>query len=202
MPRVFELFRTCCNLIHMEEFALEPGEKVLRTVRKHWFVLVASLVPFLLLAWLPLFVPNVLAHLADGSADALPLLASLTVANPWFRLFLGMWWLFLWVAAFNTFTQYYLNHWVVTTLRIVRVRQLGFFSRDVSSFLLVKVQDVSTGVHGILADLLGYGSVRVETAGDASRCFVMDGIADPTGMRDLIMKEIAELHGNDGNAAV
>jgi len=38
--------------------------------------------------------------------------------------------------------------------------------------------------------------VRVETAGDASRHFSMDGVEDPTGMRDLIMSEIAALHSD------
>lgn len=182
----------------MSEFPLEDGERVMRTVRKHWFVLVVSLVPFLLLAWLPTFLPGFLAGFAMTSESA-GLFAVLTPENPWFRLFLGFWWLCLWIAAFNGFTQYYLNHWVITTTRIVRVRQYGFFSREVSSFLLLKVQDVSTTVDGLFADLLGYGSVRVETAGDASRHFVMDGIDDPTGMRDLIMREIAALHhGREG----
>jgi len=177
----------------MEEFQLEPGERVIRTVRKHWFVLLVSFIPFLVLAWLPTFIPGFLAAFADAGAGSLPFLEGLTLANPWFRLFLGLWWLFLWIGAFNTFTQYYLNHWVITSLRIVRVRQHGFFNRNVSSFLLAKVQDVSTTVDGIFADLLGYGCVRVETAGDASRNFAMDGIDDPQGMRDLIMAEIAML---------
>lgn len=180
----------------MNEFPLDVGERVTRTVRTHWFVLLVSLIPYLLLAWLPLFVPPFLATLTASEPVTSGVFASLTDTNPWFRLFLGLWWLCIWIAAFNAFTQFYLNHWVITTTRIVRIRQRGFFNRDVSSFLLVKVQDVSTSVDGIFADLLGYGSVRVETAGDASRHFSMDGIADPTGMRDLIMSEIAALHGD------
>lgn len=175
----------------MEEFALEPDERVTRTVRKHWFVLLASLLPFLLLAWLPTFLPGFLVGLGDGQ---FPALTMLTLENPWFRLVVGLWWLFLWIGAFNIFTQYYLNHWVITTLRIVRIRQYGFFSREVSSFLLSHVQDVSTTVDGIFADILGYGTVQVETAGSASKHFVMDGIDDPQGMRDMIMREIAELY--------
>ncbi|MBU2159165.1 PH domain-containing protein [Patescibacteria group bacterium] len=175
----------------MEEFQLEPGERVIRTVRKHWFVLLITAIPFILLAWLPTLIPGLFARMAES---AFPLLPYITADSPWFRLFLGLWWLLLWIGAFNAFTQYYLNHWVITSLRIVRIRQHGFFSRDVSSFLLGHVQDVTTNVHGIFADLLGYGSVQVETAGTASKNFVMDGIEDPQGMRDLIMREIAELY--------
>lgn len=168
----------------------------MRTVRKHWFVLLVSFIPFLLLAWLPVAVPMLLAKLSTMSPETANLFGMLSSENPWFRMFLGLWWLFLWIGAFNTFTQYYLNHWVITTTRIVRIRQHGFFSREVSSFLLVKVQDVSTSVDGIFADLLGYGCVRVETAGEASSNFSMDGIDDPQGMRDLIMSEIAALHAD------
>lgn len=173
------------------EFQLDEGERVTRTVRKHWFVLVVSFIPFLLLAWFPTFLPGFFAGM---SGNEFPFLSFLNAENPWFRLFLGLWWLFLWIGTFNIFTQYYLNHWVITTSRIVRIRQHGFFNREVSSFLLSRVQDVSTTVDGIFADLLGYGSIRVQTAGTASQDFVMDGIDDPQGMRDMIMREITDLY--------
>lgn len=186
------------SLADMEEFQLDPGERVTRTVRKHWFVLLVSFIPFLLLAWLPTVIPGLLVKLSSTSPEAMALFGQFTAENPWFRLFLGLWWIFLWIGAFNTFTQYYLNHWVITTARIVRIRQHGFFSREVSSFLLSRVQDVTTEVNGIFADLLGYGSVRVQTAGTESKDFVMDGVEDPTGMRDLIMSEIASLNRKTG----
>lgn len=172
----------------------------MRTVRKHWFVLLVSFMPFLLLAWLPTVLPSLLLSFSGNAPEVTALFAAFTSENPWYRLFLGFWWLFLWIGAFNAFTQYYLNHWVVTTTRIVRISQRGFFSREVSSFLLIKVQDVSTTVDGIFADLLGYGCVRVETAGDASRHFSMDSVDNPTGMRDLIMAEIAALHADPSPA--
>lgn len=175
----------------MEEFQLEQGERVIRTVRKHWFALLLSLLPYALLAFLPTLLISFLTGMTAANPGTVPLLQSLTPANPWFRLFLGLWWLSLWIGAFTSFTQYYLNHWVITTLRIVRIRQHGFFAREVASFHLIRVQDVTTEVNGIFADLLGYGHVRVQTAGTASKNFVMDGIDDPQGMRDLIMSEIA-----------
>lgn len=183
----------------MEEFQLDPGERVLRTVRKHWFVLLVSFVPYAFLAWLPTVFAPVLSFFASGNPEAAALFAQLTPQNPWFRLFLGLWWLCLWIGAFTSFTQYYLNHWVITTLRIVRVRQHAFFAREVASFHLTRVQDVTTDVNGIFADLLGYGSVRVQTAGTDSKHFVMDGIDDPQGMRDLIMSEIATLYKERGS---
>lgn len=178
----------------MEEFALEPGEKIMRSVRKHWFLFFVQMLPFALLAWLPLYIPDFLAGFAAAAPQAGLSAESFTFNNPWFRLLLGVWWLLLWILAFNVFTSYFLNVWIITTTRIVKIRQYGFFSREVSSFLLSHIQDVTTSIDGLFATLLDYGSVRAETAGEAAAEFRMTGIPDPTGMRDLIMKEIADLH--------
>lgn len=181
----------------MEEFELETGESITRLVRKHWLVFVGWVFPFFILALLPLFIPNflhVLTSNTPGLSDASTF--DFSLANPWMRLVLGSWWLLLWIGSFNAFTRYYLNVWVVTNIRIVDIHQYGFFDRRVSSFLLNRVQDVTTEVNGLFPTLFGFGTVRVETAGDDSRHFAMAGIRDPEGMRDLIMREIALLQGD------
>lgn len=171
---------------------------MMRSVRKHWFLFFVQLLPFALLAWLPTYVPGLIGGLADAAPQAAVAAASFTLANPWFRLILGVWWLLLWIFAFNIFTSYFLNLWIITSTRIVHIRQYGFFSREVSSFLLSHIQDVTTTVDGLFATLLNYGTVRAETAGEAASEFRMTGIPDPTGLRDLIMKEIADHHLSDG----
>lgn len=178
----------------MEEFELEAGEHVITSVRKHWFVFFLELLPFAILAWLPTLFPTLLAAFSAAAPQAQASLAMVSTANPWIRLFLGMWWLLLWLFAFNTFTQYFLNHWILTNTRIVNIRQFGFFDRQVSSFLLARVQDVTTTVDGLFATLLHYGRIHVQTAGDSSKSFIMDGVPYPTELRDMIMGEIATLH--------
>lgn len=177
----------------MEEFDLEPGESVTRSVRKHWFVLLIEVLPFFVLAYLPLLIPGVLDFVSGTSPQLVPLIEFLTIKNPWVRLVLGLWWLLMWIAAFNTFTSYYLNQWIITTNRIVEIKQLGFFSREVSSLHLNRVQDVTTEVYGLFATLLGYGTLIVQSAG-ANDFFRMHGIDKPQDLRDLVMTEIAALH--------
>ena len=53
---------------------------------------------------------------------------------------------------------------------------------------------MTTTIDGLFATLLDYGTVRAETAGEAADEFKMAGIPDPAGIRDLIMREIADLH--------
>lgn len=182
----------------MEEFELEPGEQIMRSVRKHWLVFLGMLLPYLFLALIPLIIPGILSTASHMYPAFTNMLAGLTLQTPMVRLILGIWWLILWIGAFNAFTSYFLNVWVITSQRIVKIQQFGFFDRKVSSFLLVRVQDVTTSVDGIFADLFGFGTVQVETAGTASHQFVMDGVANPVGMRDLIMREIALLHPAPG----
>ena len=176
----------------MEEFELEPGEVIIKQVRQHIFVLALRLLPFVLLGILPLFIAPTFDLLRSFST-AEPGVRALEPLEPHFRFFLGLWWLFLWMGAFNILTKYFLTVWVITSHRIVDIAQLGFFSRRVSSFLLVRIQDVTTDVHGILATLIGFGDINVETAG-SSECFCMKGVRAPEYIRDLIMNEVAKLH--------
>lgn len=184
----------------MRDVMLQPGERITRSVRKHWFVLAISLVPFALLAWLPsLFIPfmHFIASIVPHSGQV----ATFEVGRtPLVRLFYGLWLIILWSAAFNTVTRYYLNQWIVTNTRIIEIHQYGYFSREVSSVLLVRVQDVSSDIEGLFGTLLGYGRLSVQSAGQEEH-FTMDDIADPQGLRDLIMKEIADLHADGLPAA-
>lgn len=178
----------------MEEFALEPGEKIAKQVRQHVVIIVVQLLGFLLLGIFPLLIPLILglaSVASQGATDSLVQFVSLN--NPWIRFGLGLWWLALWIAAFTTFTRYYLTVWVITTTRIVDIHQRGLFNRTVSSTLLARVQDITTGVDGLFATLFGFGSLMVQTAG-AQEELRMEGIAGPEHLRDFIMKEIADLH--------
>ncbi len=185
----------------MEEFELEPGERVTRSVRTHWVVLFFRLLPYAILAALPLFLPLAYNYLVLAQpVAAAKLVATLPQAAPWLQLLLAFYWLFIWITLFSIFTRYCLTVWIITTTRIVDIHQYGFFSRQVSSFLLNRVQDVTTDVDGLFGTLFGFGMLNVETAGRDEK-FQMRGIVNPTELRDLIMREISELHA-DGQSVI
>lgn len=178
----------------MEEFTLEQDETVLLTVRRHWLVFTLELLPFAVGAFIPFLVAPLLGTLAASLPEGSVLPFTTSLSEPAVRLALGLWWLFLWVAAFTVFTRSYLDQWVITSTRVVNIGQEGFFHRRVESYLLVRIQDVSTEIQGLIPTLVGFGSVRIETAGDASRTFRMYGLPKPEAIRDLIIREIAKLH--------
>lgn len=171
----------------MREFELEPGEHVVRETRKHWLIFVAELLPYAILIVLPFAAPKILM-IAPPLA---PYAESLNYSTALMRAALGIWLLVIWTGAWGTFTRYYLNAWILTNQRLVDIKQRGFFSREVSSLLLSRVQDVTTDVTGILASLMNIGTIRVQTAG-AENEFHMAGIPLPEQMRDLILSYVPE----------
>lgn len=64
--------------------------------------------------------------------------------------------------------DYYLDVWIITTKRLIDIRQSSLFSRQISEFQIDRVQDVTIDIHGIIPTLLKFGNLRVETASASS----------------------------------
>jgi len=173
--------------MNMPEFTLEPNEEVIRETRKHWFLFATGLIPFVVLAFLPLIIPNLLSL----SPQMAPYGARINFGESLMRAVFGIWLLFVWTAAWSAFTRYYLNAWILTNQRIVAIKQRRYFNREVSSILLNRVQDVTTNVRGVIPSLLGFGTINVQSAG-AENEFCMRGIPDAEEMRDLILKYVPD----------
>jgi len=184
----------------MEEFELEPGEEVVMTVREHILVFALQLIPLVILAVIPWVLGGLISWFMAANAAANASFASISIPAHIWQFFTGVWLLCVWTAAFGMFTRYYLTVWVITNLRIVDIKQHGFFNREVSSFMLLRVQDVTTDVSGLLATLFGFGRLSVETAGK-DEDFHMAGIEHPEAIRDVIMGQVAKLHGTGGSYA-
>jgi uncharacterized membrane protein YdbT with pleckstrin-like domain len=172
------------NLNHMDGFEIEPNESVTLVVRKHWVLLALRLLPDVFLA----IAPPIFIFIFSG------------IPTPPERFFLGLWWLLIWMGAFAHLTRYYLNAWIITNSRIIDICQPAFFNRHISSFLIDRVQDVTTTVNGLLQTAIGFGTLSVETAGRADQ-FLMTGVPRPDMVRDLIMREVTELHDGAASSA-
>ncbi|OGG68751.1 hypothetical protein A3H77_02380 [Candidatus Kaiserbacteria bacterium RIFCSPLOWO2_02_FULL_56_11] len=166
----------------MKEFELEKGEHTVKSVRKHWFVFVLELLPYAILAALPLALPRAI-ELAP-----VPLL-TIDFSSPLARTLLSVWWLGVWTGAFAAFTRYFLNLWVLTNMRVVDIHQKSFFHRDVSSLVLSRVQDITVETKGLMYSLLDIGTINVQSAGAIER-FTIRGIPHPAMLRDIILKYV------------
>ncbi|MDP1707054.1 MAG: PH domain-containing protein [bacterium] len=171
----------------MKEFELENGELVVLQVRKHWFVFVLELLPYAIAVIFPFVLPK----LSEIIVPMGQYLEFASFSSPLYSTALGIWLLVVWTSAWGAFTRYFLNVWVLTTQRIITIKQRNFFNREVAGLLLTRVQDVSTHVSGLLPSLIGYGNIKVQTAG-AEIHFTIRDIPHPAIMRDLIFKYIPE----------
>jgi uncharacterized membrane protein YdbT with pleckstrin-like domain len=157
-----------------------PNEKVIKVIRRDVFVIFKRVLLFLALAMLPLIFFAMAATTQPG-------LFANELAYALIVLGASAYYLFIWMFFFFSFLDYYLDVWIITTERIIDIRQEGFFSRTIAENKLHQIQDVTSEVHGMVATILRFGDVHVQTAGAQQR-FHFDEIPDPDGVRDTIIK--------------
>ena len=160
---------------------LAANEKIVFSARRHWFVFLGHVLIILLFSALPAFFFSTLAG-RDLPFSSLPgdsfYLAAFAYA---------LWLLFLWIALFVGWTNYYLDILILTDKKVIDIEQKSLFHREVSSFPLEKVQDVTVNVRGIIATFLKFGDVHVQTAGE-SRDFILRAAKNPFAVKEKILE--------------
>ncbi len=172
------------------ETELYPNEKILHRAQKHPLILVGQLIPLAILDYLPYLLPKLGLFLDQANpASIIAWGQVLSFDNPWVAFIVGVYWLFIWMAMFGLFVNHFLDQWIITNERVIDINQRDFWSRDVSSVLLVRVQDVETDISGFFHTLFGFGTVTVESAGADGSKTCMKGLSKPRYVRELILKE-------------
>jgi len=158
--------------------SLHDTEKVLGTYRKTWFVFLFTGVAAITLALAPFILFIILL------ISPIDVFANLPLSLFWFVTIL--WWWGIWSSTFIAFSNYYLDVFLVTDERILHINQLGPFSRKVAELRLVRIQDIAIEQYGIIPTLLHFGTIRVQTAGEAPS-FSFNSVPRPTALKEIIM---------------
>jgi hypothetical protein len=162
---------------------LEKDEKIIHEVRKHWFILLGHLFAAVALILLPLVVFVV------GLAFAPAEIADKIINQLFLAVFLYcLWFLGVWMMLFVNWTNFYLDVWYITDRRIIDIEQKTVFHREVSNLRFDKIQDITIEVRGMIATFLKFGDLRVQTAAENSRDFVMKNAARPEEVRKVIFQ--------------
>lgn len=180
-----------------EKIQLEPGEETLKVVRKHWFVLLASIFGSFVMLFLPFFILFILAVFPD-------LLTTMHISLAHYTQIITFsvagWSVLCLMIGFMIWTHYYLDLWIITDRRIIMVDQIHFFNRSVSIFRLERLQDLEFSIKGILPTLLNFGTISAQTAGSLEGNFKSDGLPDPRNLQSIIQqamdKRLAAIHNN------
>ena len=178
--------------MNTEQLKLEDGESIIRTVRKHWFILFTQTIGLALAGIAPL----ILASIIIPNTQLLP---NITVdITLWYRplVFFGTAWiLVIWMMLAAVWTDYYLDMWIITTRRVIAVDQKGFFNRSVASFRLERLQDITVDINGLIPTLLDFGTINADTASH-SDVFVIRGAPHPRDIKALIQEHADEVIGH------
>lgn len=156
-----------------------PGEKVVKIIRRDFFILFKKVFLFLSLAFFFVVFSLIILNSYPSVTEQ--------VFYPALVLFASGYLLFIWLFFFFSFIDYYLDVWVITDERIINIEQQGLFSRIISEQRLFRIQDVTSEVTGVLPTVFKYGNVYVQTAAEKER-FSFEQIPDPNGVRDTIIK--------------
>jgi len=170
--------------LHIHAVQFKEGERVVALVRRHWFhiaiVAAGNLALFLLAAVFVAVFDSYLFELGSGVLKESIALGVYALA------LLG---LVLWMHFFAAWSDHWLDAWIITNERVIDIEQRGFFSREVSSFPLDRIQDVTYGVHGIIAMWLNFGDLRIQTA-SISDDLIMKQVPAPEEVKELIVQAI------------
>ncbi len=82
---------------------------------------------------------------------------------------------------------YALNTVLVTNKRVIENKQEGLFKHRINELELDKVQDISIKVFGLLAELLSFGNLEIQSAG-AKVKFSFTQLPHPQKIKNTIMK--------------
>lgn len=161
------------------EDMLEPGETVLRVVQRS-FIGLLKIYLVIIAAVAAIFTSLIL--LAPGAFDISSVSISAQLSA---IMILGA---FLLVLILFTVTYIYRqSRLIITNRSLVQVVQNTLFMRKVSRLNFSNVEDVSSEQRGILANLLDYGTMTVQTAGERDN-FIFGYCPHPNLLADRIIE--------------
>lgn len=165
-------------------FTLEPDEKIIVKVRKHWWRLFTWGFRLFLLAGAPLIVFGALLAFSRGSIEV----GTINLFGFFFTMWLGV----LWILFFIEWTDYRFDVWVVTSNRIIDIDQAGLFSRDIATVRLEDIEDITIEMYGVFSTMFKFGTLMVQTAGSKNEFYIKNA-RNPEEAKQEIYKLIHEL---------
>ncbi|MCW9054620.1 MAG: PH domain-containing protein [Candidatus Pacebacteria bacterium] len=167
-------------MIHLQE-----GERIQVKARKHWFLFARDAFGVIILALLPFIGWGLLVNQSPLTTNLI--LGRLSVSLTTFLI--STWLLIMWAWLFTVWTEYYLDIWIVTDRRIINIEQKSLFNREISTLRVERIQDVTAEVTGIVATVLNFGDIHVQTAGEVKE-FAMLGVSRPEHAKRIILENL------------
>lgn len=158
-------------------FDLYEDEEIRYVLRRHWLAFILNI--FIVAGMLILFFIGLIAVSALlNSNGAGSVQISQNLGKGALIVFSSIYLLSTIGYFYIAWLDYYMDIFILTNKRIIRMEQMVLFGQKVSETSFQHIQDVSSKVQGFLHTLLGVGTVFVETAGEREN-FSFTNMKDP-----------------------
>ena len=155
-------------------FKPKENEKVILALHRHWFVFGGKMTVISIMLMIPIIlIPIIIGFVPDLYVKLALFLISIFI-------------LIILLISFIFWVDYYLDMWIVTDERIIDIEQHGLFKREVSEFMLSRIQDVTVEIPNFFATVLKFGNISIQTAGD--KPFVARDIPNVSEAKDIILE--------------
>lgn len=169
------------------------NERVLLVVHHHWWNLLKEVIGVALLFVAPLIVIPVASTFFVGVNAA--------EAGAAFGFAGALWALFCWHQLFVRWTDFYFDIWVITNWRIIDMNLERLFHINIGSMLdLDHIQEITSTTNGIIENLLGIGTIFIQTAATKHSEFEFTEVASPQHIERVIRQAQIELHSTKSHA--
>lgn len=157
--------------------AMQPGEQVICEIRRSGIGLIGAYVSagmaIIIMAIIVILIPHYVTDLSPQIKSALMIafvLVLIVVA----------------LFAYVTTTIYKANRWILTSDSLTQISQVGLFRKQTSQLSLANLEDVTAEQRGMIQSMFGFGTLRVETAGERSK-FVFPFCPNPNGCAQRVL---------------
>lgn len=159
---------------------LEEGEIMLEKVRKHWMVYIEDFFFHVFGCLVFMFAASYLT-----SSGALSFIDK--DSSAYAGMILIMFVIIFWTSFFYAWTKEYLDVWYITDRHIIAIDQRQIFEREQAFMELSRIQDVSFEKNGPLSTFLGYGKLKVQSAGTEQE-FIISNVREVEEVAHRIME--------------
>ena len=154
----------------------KEGEEIKFLVRKHWIIYLKLGIFLALTAGLP-FLIYLAAQFGFDFSDNTRRLATLA-----FLVYLEI----IILVTFIRWLEDELDLIIITNERVISIDQVTFMHRTISETELTQIQDVKHVAKGVLSNVLGFGTLEIQTAAEKI-IFVIHEVPAPYKMARNIM---------------
>lgn len=147
---------------------LKEGEEIIEVIRKHW----ASFIKQVIVTFVILIVP---------------VFFIVFFFSRWWTMLIFLVWVCIGVSyGLYSWFVWYFDSLILTNQRVINIDQRRLFSRRVSEASLSNIQDITYEIHGVVASIFSFGTVKVQTAG-AESVIKINNVSHPGEVQEMIL---------------